>query len=173
MMRKRKIHDPYTDILSRFNRNGVKYVIVGMAGINYYAENAQATFATQDFDIFIKPTISNVKKAMSILKESGYNLSYDKKGVEPACAKDIVKKKNTVLATDPYGVAFELILAVSGYNFNQMLEDSTIFIVGKTPVKVGKLTKLLLSKRIAGRKKDRLFLRRYEMLLKEKCHREK
>jgi hypothetical protein len=167
-MNKRAMRDPYTELISKFNQKGVKYVVVGMSGINYYASKTQETFATQDFDIFVKPTIPNVKKAMESFKELNYDLSVKEGELKESFLKKVVKQKHTISATDPYGVMFELILAVSGYRFDQMESGATVFIVENVPVKVAKLRKLLRSKKIAGRPKDRFFLKRYEIFLKEK-----
>lgn len=167
-MTKRKPPDPYAELLDKFNRGGVKYVVVGMSGINYYASEAKETFATQDFDIFIKPTIENVRKAISIFRKLDYSLIVNKSTLEDSSIKKTVRQKSTILASDPYGIAIELILAVSGYTFNEMERDATIFSVQKIPIKVAKLKKLLQSKKLAGRKKDKLFLKRFELLLKEK-----
>jgi len=52
-MAKKSFLDPYAELVDKFNHRGVKYVVVGMSGINYYAANAKETFSTQDFDIFI------------------------------------------------------------------------------------------------------------------------
>jgi len=167
-MKRKQFFDPYVEILDKFNRRGIVYVIIGMSGINYYAAKTQETFATQDFDIFIKPTIDNVKKAISIFEKLDYSLMANEKKIEKSLIKKIVREKKTILATDPYGIAIELILTVSGYSFSQMRVDATIFNIKGVPVRVAKLSKLLMSKKVAGREKDKLFLRRYEILLKEK-----
>ncbi len=164
----KKFYDPYIEALDRFNRDGVGYVVIGMSGINYYALKASETFSTQDFDIFIKPTISNVKKVISIFERLNYSLVSSERSVKEADVRNIVKNKNTILATDPYGIVFKLLLVVSGYTFDQMRRDAVVFNIKNVPIKVAKLSKLLMSKKIAGREKDRLFLKRYEILLKDK-----
>lgn len=65
-------------------------------------------------------------------------------------------------------MVFELILAVSGYTFSQMEADAVTFTTNNIPIKVGTLHKLLMSKKNAGREKDKLFLKRFEILLKDK-----
>ena len=165
---KRKFYDPYTELLDLFNRNNVKYVVVGMSGINYYASGAKETFTTQDFDIFIKPTIANLKKSIAIFRKLDYSLVANEQKVDDSSINNVVRGKRTIISTNPYGITFELILAVSGYTFSQMERDAVVFEVEKVPIKVGRLTKLLTSKKIAGRKKDKFFLKRYEILLKEK-----
>lgn len=168
-MTRKKFYDPYAEILAGFNKKGVNYVVIGMSGINYYASRAQETFATQDFDIFIKPTIDNVKKAISIFKNLDYDLIAGEEKPEEPLIKKIVKNKKTIVASDPYGITFELILSVSGYTFGQMQADAAIFNIKNIPIRVARLNKLLMSKKIAGRAKDKLFLKRYEILLKEKA----
>lgn len=167
-MTEKKFFDPYAELLDRFNRNGVAYVVVGMTGINYYASEASEIFSTQDFDIFLKPTIANVEKALRVFRAMKYHCGAGNKDIKDIAVKDIVKNKNTITANDPYGITFELILAVSGYSFSQMHKDASVFSINNVPIKVGRLSKLLKSKKIAGRDKDKFFLQRYELMLKEK-----
>ena len=62
---------------------------------------------------------------------------------------------------------YDLLLAVSGFTFAELLRDVATVTVHGTPITVGRLTKLLQSKRAANRPKDREFLRRYQALLEE------
>ena len=54
-----------------------------------------------------------------------------------------------------------------GYEKARIAVDAVIFTINNIPIKVAKLSKLLYSKKVAGRKKDRIFLKRYEELLGE------
>ena len=161
-MKQRKIQNPYSELLDKLNREGVKYVVIGMAGINYYAKKTDATFATQDYDIFIKPVIENIRKSISILEKLGYDTATSEGKATEAQARDIARFKQTVVATDSGGITFELLLEMSGYNFTDMYKDARIFTVQKIPIRVGKLAKLLRSKKLAGREKDKAFLKRFE-----------
>jgi len=167
-MKRKDIYDPYVEILTEFNKSGVKYVIVDMSGINYYASSASEIFSTQDYDVFLKPSIENTKRAISILKELEYSLSSCGKEIEIKNIKGLIKNRETIIGVNFYGVTIELILTVSGYTFNQMECDAAIFNVANVPIKVGKLKKLLMSKKIAGRTKDKYFLKRFKILLEEK-----
>ncbi|MFC1699255.1 hypothetical protein ACFL1I_04770 [Candidatus Omnitrophota bacterium] len=168
MKRAKRIYDPYAEIIDQFNRVGVKYVVVGMSGINYYASRAADAFATQDFDIFVKPTLNNIKKSVSVLKKFDYSIISNEREASDSLLKDITRSRKTIIATNSYEITFKFILAVSGYTFSQMEQDATVFDIGGIPVKVAKLSKLLMSKKIAGRKKDKLFLKRFELLLQDK-----
>ncbi len=165
---KRFQYDPYTAVLHAFNRKGVRYVVVGLSGINYYAENPSETFSTQDYDLFIDNTIQNVKKAAGLLLGLGFQITTRRGGFDPEKVKEILQREETVVATNPQGVQIELLLRISGYVFGEIDKDAAVFLVDEVPIRVGKLRKLLHSKQVANREKDRLFLKRYQALLKEK-----
>jgi hypothetical protein len=157
--------DPYRAVVQRFNRYGVRYVVVGMAGINYYAKNPSETFATMDYDLFLEPSLSNVEQAVTVLNGLGFTLGTAAGALPHADLRAIVRARTTLIATTPDGLMVELLLRVSGYPFTELARDAATVAVRGVPVNVGRLSKLLRSKRLAGRPKDRQFLRRYQSLL--------
>lgn len=166
-MTARAFQDPYRAVIQQFNRRGVRYVVVGMSGINYYAESAAQTFATLDYDIFIDPTLRNVEQALRCVKRLGFAVGTSAGPLKAGGLKAIVRERRTLVATTPDGLMVELLLRVSGYAFSDLARDAATFTVRGIPVKVGRLTKLLGSKKSAGRSKDRQFLRRYQALLED------
>lgn len=159
--------NPYLEILKKLNASGIKYVVVGLFGINFYSDSAAASFSTNDLDIFIDPTVDNVKKSCNCLKELDMNLCFKtgKETVKKYSDKDlltVVRERKVIVASDQYGIVVELLLQISGLTFAEINNNAEIFNVESAPVRVGKLEDLLLSKRIAGRKKDKLFLKRFE-----------
>ena len=163
--KRQRLWDPYRKVIDRLNRQGVAYVVVGMAGINYYAKNAAEMFATVDYDLFLEPTLHNVEKAVQLLSAMGFTLTTAKGPFTREGLRQPVRNQETFVAATPEGVTVELLLRVSGYPFSEMARDAATFTVDGVPVRVGKLTKLLNSKRTANRPKDRQFLRRYQSLL--------
>lgn len=164
-MTARALQDPYRAVIHQLNRRGVRYVVVGMSGINYYADNPAQTFATLDYDIFIDPTLTNVEQALRCVKRLGFAVGTSAGPLKAGGLKAIVRERKTLVATTPDGLMVELLLRVSGYTFSDLARDAATFTVRGVPVKVGRLTKLLGSKKAAGRAKDRQFLRRYQALL--------
>ena len=164
-MSRTRPQDPYRAVVQSFNRIGVRYVVVGMAAINYYARKAAETFATLDYDIFIEPTLKNVEQAIRGLKRLGFTIGTATGPLQTRALHSIVRQKRTLVATTTEGLTIELLLAVSGFLFAELAEDAATFTIRGVPVKVGRLTKLLQSKKLAGRAKDRAFLRRYQILL--------
>ncbi|MBI4341332.1 MAG: hypothetical protein HY598_03525 [Candidatus Omnitrophica bacterium] len=161
------MQDPYAAVIRRLNQYGVRYVVVGMAGINYYAEAPHQAFATMDYDILLEPTLANVEQTLRCLKRLRFAVGTAAGPLQTNAVKAIVRQRRTLVATTPDGLMVELLLEVSGYTFSELARDAKTFTVRGVPVKVGQLTKLLMSKKVAGRPKDRQFLRRYQALLDE------
>ena len=161
----KKPQDLYQAVIRHFNRYGVRYVVIGMAGINYYAKTGAETFATLDYDIFIDPALKNVEQAIRHLKALGFMVGTAAGPFNEKDLRNLVRDKRTLVATTSDGLMVELLLAVSGFAFAELAKDAATFAVHGVPVKVGRLTKLLQSKKLAGRSKDRAFLHRYHALL--------
>lgn len=166
-MKRKHFDDPYVAVVDQFNQNGVRYVVVGLSGINYYAKNPADTFGTMDYDLLIEPTLANVKKAIRILKKMTFDIGTKSGAYQDSNLKQIVRDAVTVIATTTDGIMIELLLKVSGYVFSDLAKDAATFTVQGIPVRVGRLKKLLESKRIADRPKDRQFLKRYRLLLED------
>ncbi len=138
-----------------------------MTGINYYAKTPAETFATLDYDVLIEPSLKNIHQAIGCLKGLGFSLGSSSGALNPQGLPPVVRERRTLVATTSEGLMVELLLKVSGYPFSELAKDAATFTVRGVPVRVGKLQKLLRSKKIAGRPKDLQFLRRYESLLEE------
>ena len=163
-MSPRHLADPYRAVIQQFNSHGVRYVVVGMAGINYYASDATQTFATMDYDIFIEPTLKNVEEAISCVKRLGFDIGTSAGPLKRIEVRAAVRDRTTIVATTPDGLMVELLLAVSGYVFRELAHDAATVTVRSVPIKVGRLTKLLRSKKLAARIKDRQFFQRYRSI---------
>ncbi|MBI4394561.1 MAG: hypothetical protein HY583_00030, partial [Candidatus Omnitrophica bacterium] len=150
-----------------FNRSGVRYVVVGLSGINYYAKNPRETFGTLDYDLFLEPSLPNIQKAIQTLKTLGFELGTTEGPFKLEVLKPLVRDRKTLVATTPDGLMIELLLQISGYPFSELARDAATFTVGRVPIRVGRLSKLLKSKQLADRPKDRQFLKRYKSLLDE------
>lgn len=164
-MKPQGVEDPCRAVAQRFNRHGVRSVVVEMSGINYYARNPTEMFASLDYDILLDPTLGNVAKALHSLSGLGLTIGTAAGELREGELTRVVRERRTLRATTPDGVAVELPLRVSGYPFSEMARDAATFVVHGVPIRVGRLTKLLTSKQLAGRPKDRQFLRRYQTLL--------
>ncbi len=156
--------DPYAAVIKQFERHGVRYVVVGMSGINYYAATPAQAFSTMDFDLLLEPTLKNVEQALRCLKRLGYSMGTAEGPLAADALRALVRRRRTLIATTSDGLMVELLLQVSGYTFTDLARDAATFVMHGVPIKVGRLQKLLASKKLANRPKDRQFLTRYGSL---------
>ena len=52
--------EPLAEILRQLAAAGVRFVVIGVGGANYYARAAGGLFATQDRDLFFPPDPQNL-----------------------------------------------------------------------------------------------------------------
>lgn len=163
-MNVRAPRDPYAAVVRQFERYGVRYVVVGMSGINYYAKVPAHSFATMDYDLFLEPTLKNVEQALRCLKRLGCTMGTADGPLAADSLRPVVRQRRTIVATTSEGLMVELLLHISGFMFADLARDAATFTMQGVPVKVGRLPKLIASKKLSNRPKDRQFLQRYGTL---------
>ena len=66
--------DPFATLDSALERRGVRFVLIGVAGANYYAIPRQTLFATQDRDLLLPLYSANLLAAWQVCMASGLDL---------------------------------------------------------------------------------------------------
>jgi hypothetical protein len=61
-------------LLEELLRRGVRFVVIGVWGANYWARSAGTTFATQDRDLFLPLEPANLLAAWEAARATGYEL---------------------------------------------------------------------------------------------------
>ena len=145
---------------------GVEFVLVGVGGINFYARDGNHAFATLDLDLLLAPDPDNLRCALEALSAAGFSFET---GGEPFLDRNdetilerIVALGGRVTALHEDGVQLDLMLSVRGFSYFDLAVDSRTFTVAGSQVRVGRLEKLLRSKELSDRPKDREFLRHFE-----------
>lgn len=167
--------DPYAKICQSLNRARVRYVVVGVFGINLYAEEAGVVMTTADCDIILPPDVATLARTLSILRKSRFSMEA---GHEPLPNEDrvvltgIVRSRSVVRASRP-PTRVDLTLQISGYSFDQLWRERRRFRLQGVVVKVAPLAAMVRSKELANRPKDRLFLETFRVELKEMLARER
>jgi hypothetical protein len=149
-------------LAAALNRAGVRYVVIGVAGANYWARSGHTVFSTKDFDLFLPADPANVLNAWSTTEASGLDLFC---GDEPLdrprdlfLAERIVERRALVRATDGRGLDVAFALVMAGYDFESVFAHRREFLVEGISLPVARLGDIVASKAAAGREKDRLFL---------------
>lgn len=146
----------YEDILREFQKNNVKYVLVGGIAVNLLG----ATRSTSDLDILVDMTDKNLAKIVTILKKKGYSV---KQPVDPMGIAD--KKTRTDWIKNKHMKAFNFykagtfqevdIIIESPVSFGQAQKSVKIIAVDDLKLPVISLANLIKMKKAAGRPVDR------------------
>lgn len=137
-----RIEKDFEELLGLFNRNNVKYCIVGAYAVGVYVMPRY----TKDIDIFVEASGKNAEKIVKALNEFGMeSLGLTK--------EDFTRKENIIqLGHEP--VRIDIIMDIADCDFKRVWKDKTAIIYGKEKVYVIGLDDLMRSKKAAGRKID-------------------
>jgi len=144
--------------------------VIGVSGINHYAQTAGLVFTTQDRDLFLPLDSNNELTAWKACRTEGFELwCGDEPLGEPmdrVLAEQVVSRRALVRA-DGHGLLVDLSVVMAGFTFDDVWSRRRIFKVGRVAVPVASLKDIVASKAAAGRPKDRLFLATHEEALRE------
>ena len=139
-----RVEKDYEDLLRLFNKNKVKYFIIGAYAVAFYARPRY----TKDIDILVEPDIKNGERIIKALKEFGFKTL-------KLSAKDFAKKGRIVqLGYEPIRV--DIITSIPRTNFKEMWRnkkrskygDEKVFFIGRKD--------LIKIKRLSGREQDKV-----------------
>ncbi len=146
----------YEEVLREFQRQKVKYVLVGGIAFNLLGGSRN----TLDMDILVEMSDKNLLKAVNILKKAGYHV---KQPVDPAkiankrIREDWIKNKNMKAFNFYKGErTYEEVDIVidSPVDFKEAIKDASEAKVGGLALKVISPKNFIKMKKISGRDKD-------------------
>lgn len=151
-------------------RDDVRFVLMGVAGVNLHARSAGLLFATQDYDLFLPPDPANELRAWRTCEGAGLELWC---GDEPlgtpldeVLAEQVVARRALVRA-EAGDLVVDLSLVMAGFQFAEAWRERRVFRVAGTEVPVARLAHIVASKARAARPKDQLFLATHEDALRQ------
>ncbi|MBI2834371.1 MAG: hypothetical protein HYX76_08095 [Acidobacteria bacterium] len=154
--------DAFLALVRALQHRAVRFILIGVAGADYFAHSASVVFTTQDRDLFLPPDPDNLAAALEACESFGLSLW---SGAEPLDApRDrwlvdrIIERGALVRATDRRGLDVDLSVVMAGFEFEAVWNERRIFVVEGVEVPVARLAHIVASKAAAGRDKDRLFL---------------
>ena len=137
-----KTERDFEELLRLFNKNKVRYCIVGAFAVAFYG----APRYTKDMDILVEPERENAHKIIKSLTEFGFkslNLT----------EKDFIKKKKTIqLGYEP--VRIDLITSIEGCDFDEVWKGKKRGVYGNQKVFFIGFNELIKNKKKSGRKLD-------------------
>jgi hypothetical protein len=155
--------------------HSVQYVLIGLAGANFYAPDAGVRFVTEDFDLFLPPDPDNLVTAWASCAEAGIDLWLNNEPLDRPrdrwLAERIIERRAVTTATGLEDLRVDFTLVMEGFHFNAVWAERRAFTIEGIDVPTARLLHIVQSKEAAGRDKDRLFLATHrdalEQLLKK------
>jgi hypothetical protein len=137
-----RVEKDYEELLRLFNKNKVKYCIIGAYAVALYAKPRY----TKDIDILVEPNIKNAERIIRTLNEFGFgslNLS-----------KEDFSKKNKIVQLGYEPVRIDIITSIPKATFKQIWENKVKGTYGKEKVFFIGLNELISNKKASRRKQD-------------------
>ena len=154
--------DPFASLAGALSAAGVRYLVIGVWGANYYASSGTAMFTTLDRDFFVPADPGNLLEAWRVCEAKGFGLFA---GSEPldfprdaALARAVVERRSLTRASDGAGTDVDFSPVMSGFDFEEVWLARRMFEVEGIAIPVARLAHIVESKARTGREKDRLFL---------------
>ena len=163
--------EPDVPLLRGLVRRKVRFVVIGMWGLNLYARTVGELFSTRDTDLFVPLDPENLLVAWSACEEAGLDLFC---GSEPLdrprdlpLARAVVERRSLTQASDEREFRADLTLVMAGFDFGTVAAEARRFVVSGVDVPVARLTHIVRSKALAGRPKDLMFLSTHREILEK------
>jgi hypothetical protein len=154
-------------------RARVPFIVVGVTGINFYANDPSRVAVTADVDVLIAPRVEVLQAALEALAGVGFSFEAGREPfldiADEAILRNVLARGATLQARDESGAQLDLMTSGLGLSFDDLAADAVTFRLGEVEVRVGRLEKLLRAKELAGRPKDVEFLRLYAARLREQA----
>jgi predicted nucleotidyltransferase len=168
--------DGFLELIRALRERKVRFVVIGVAGTNYYAYAARVIFTTQDYDLFLPPDPDNLLNAWGGCESVDLSLWAESEPLDIPrdrwLADQIVTRRAVVRATDGRGLDVDLTLVMAGFDFETVWHERRVFVVDGVDIPVARLRHIVESKAAAGRDKDRLFLATHAEALRDLLRRE-
>ena len=158
-------------LVGALNRRGVRFVLIGVWGANFHAQDASALFTTLDYDLFLPPSPDNLLEAWHVCDELGLSLQA---GGEPldrprdrALAAAAIRRLASGRAIGPDEFTVDLSLVMTAFEFEAVWDERRVFLIDGEELPVARLSHIIRSKAAANRPKDRLFLATHAEALRQ------
>ncbi len=163
--------DPLSRVAEGLASSGVRFVIIGVTGANYYARAAGMFFTTEDSHLFLPLDPDNLVRAWGACEAAGFSLWCGKEPLDSPrdaqLARAVVEHRAGTTALGEPLLQIDLTLVMAGFTFEDVWSRRRMFLVDGVEMPVALLTDIVKSKANVGRPKDRLFLATHEDAIRQ------
>ncbi len=137
-----KVEKDYEELLRLFNKNKVKYCIIGAYAVAFYAVPKY----TKDMDFLIEPDAENAKRIIKSLKEFGFEF--------PELTEKDFTREDMILQLGYEQVRVDILTSIEGCKFKDVWENKTYGKYGKEKAYFIGVNELIKNKEASKRKQD-------------------
>jgi len=116
-------------------------------------------------DLFREPRAENLRETLEVRTRLGFQFEAGGEPFAGAADDDVleqvIRAGARISAIHETVDELDLMLSIAGFGFEDLRGAATPFRIAETEIRVGGLEQLLRSKKIAGRPRDRAFLRSF------------
>jgi hypothetical protein len=142
------VEKDYEELLGLFNKNKVKYCVIGAYAVGFHAWPRYS----KDIDILVEPSSENAKRIVRALDEFGFKSL----GLEE---RDFAKEGKIIqLGYEP--VRVDILTSIEGLDFKQAWKSKVLGNYGKERIFFLGINELIKNKRKSRRSQDRADLER-------------
>ena len=151
-----RVEKDYEELLRLFNKNKVRYCVVGAYAVAFYGIPRY----TKDMDILVEPDLKNGEKIINALRKFGFkNLQLS--------AEDFSKRGRIIqLGYEPLRV--DIITFIEGCSFEEVWENRERGTYGKEKIFFIGLKELIKNKKVSNRRQDKIDLQILRQVAKNK-----
>ena len=162
---------PFHALVSELRARQVRFVLIGVAGANYFVTKGTPLYSTRDRDLFLPPDPENLLLAWTGCESLRLELSANGEPLDRPrdlwLAERVVANRALTRATDGEDLLVDLTFVMAGFEFESVWRDRHEFTVEGQVLPVARLGDIVRSKFNAGRPKDRLFLETHRADLRD------
>ncbi len=153
---------PFLELVAALHLEDVRFVLIGVAGANYYAPTGASRFFTQDRDLFLPRDPDNLVRAWRAADRSGFSLWCAREPLDSPrdlwLAEHIVAQRALTQAQREAAPPIDFTLVMGEFEFEAVWSARRTFVDENVGVPVALLSHIVESKAQAGRPKDDHFL---------------
>ncbi len=153
---------PFLALIDALDAARVRFVLIGVAGANYYAPRGGATFYTQDRDLFLPLDAVNLLAAWSACERTGFEMTTSSTPLDRPrdhwLAEQVISRRALTTGVLEGAPPVDLTLIMAGFEFEDVWRERRVFVDEGLNIPVARLLHIVESKARAGRAKDHYFL---------------
>ncbi len=153
--------DGYVQLVDALLRADVRFVLIGVGGVNYYMLPRQPAFVTEDRDLLLPLDPANTLRCWQTAESLGFALwTFSEPLGAPLdlwLAERVVERQAVITGHKEPDLKIDFTYTMSGFKFEEVWTARRSFKAEGVEVPVASLEQIVESKRRAGREKDLLF----------------